>query len=429
MSMSMSIFTLILRLAVCLCALLVSAALANTEKAIFLAPEAITLPDASPSLHALQLDTISPISAQLRTALPVAFPSDTNPKGLESWYLLRQLNARQRYEVRICWAAVQPTQFWIDVYNITHVFDTPHLIQSLASYSEEQQQQQQQQSPQPVQPKAAHTALDLSGTILFLHLHAAADFFTTNKTLMHHPPAVDVDIILDPYLANILPASLLPTALYILVLAILSWFLSGANMSSNRSTQANSSNQGAANGLGTSGNDGNSGDAQQASPSTTVATATPAAPPSVQLHPFYTLPVELILDIVDYLPAEAFINFAFANYPILHHHGLAPALSRPRIIYITTQTQIPALFPLLRMPPEIMLHIMRNLRPIDIMRFVVANYQDLARQGIAPPMTEETVNQLKNAVRARLGPGSSSPGGSDLGSGPGRPGQGPGTAT
>lgn len=123
-----------------------------------------------------------------------------------------------------------------------------------------------------------------------------------------------------------------------------------------------------------------------------------------QLHPFYTLPVELILDIVDYLPADAFINFAFANYPILHHHGLAPALSRPRIIYITTQTQIPALFPLLRMPAEIMLHIMRNLKPIDIMRFVLANYQDLARQGIAPALTDETVNQLKNAVRARLGP-------------------------
>lgn len=46
------------------------------------------------------------------------------------------------------------------------------------------------------------------------------------------------------------------------------------------------------------------------------------------------------------------------------------------------------------------LHIMRHLKPIDIMRFVVANYQDLARQGIAPPMTPETVMQLRNAVTA-----------------------------
>lgn len=122
-------------------------------------------------------------------------------------------------------------------------------------------------------------------------------------------------------------------------------------------------------------------------------------------HPFYNLPAELILDIVDLLPPEAFINFAFANYPLLHNYGLAPALSRPRVSYITTQTQIPALFPLIRLPAEIMLHIMRNLKPIDIMTFVVANYQDLARQGIAPPLTAETVTQLKNAIRARLAPG------------------------
>ncbi|KAK5137071.1 hypothetical protein LTR08_001080 [Meristemomyces frigidus] len=122
-------------------------------------------------------------------------------------------------------------------------------------------------------------------------------------------------------------------------------------------------------------------------------------------HPFYSLPSELILDIVDLLPPEAFINFAFANYPLLHSYGLAPALSRPRVVYITTQTQIPALFPLLRIPPEIMLHVMRNLKPIDIMRFAVANYQDLARQGIAPPLSEQTIQQLRNAVRARLAPG------------------------
>lgn len=129
-------------------------------------------------------------------------------------------------------------------------------------------------------------------------------------------------------------------------------------------------------------------------------TATPTA--RRPRHPFYSLPSELILDIVDLLPADGFINFAFANYPLLHSYGMAPALSRPRVVYITTQTQIPALFPLLRMPPEIMLHIMRHLKPIDIMRFVVANYQDLARQGIAPPLSPATVMQLRNAVRARL---------------------------
>ncbi|KAK4894300.1 hypothetical protein LTR27_007433 [Elasticomyces elasticus] len=128
---------------------------------------------------------------------------------------------------------------------------------------------------------------------------------------------------------------------------------------------------------------------------TTVTTTTP-----IPQHPFYTLPSELILDIIDLLPPESFITFAFANYPLLHSYGLAPALSRPRVVYITTQTSIPMLFPLLRLPPEIMLHVMRNLKPIDIMRFAVANYQDLERQGIAPPLSREVVGSLRRAVGA-----------------------------
>lgn len=58
-------------------------------------------------------------------------------------------------------------------------------------------------------------------------MQSAADFFTTNATLMQYPPSVDVDIILDPYLANIFPQSLLPTALYIVALAIVAFFVSG----------------------------------------------------------------------------------------------------------------------------------------------------------------------------------------------------------
>ena len=119
-------------------------------------------------------------------------------------------------------------------------------------------------------------------------------------------------------------------------------------------------------------------------------------------HPFYRLPAELILDIIDLLPPEAFINFAFANYPLLHAKGMAPALSRVRIEYIQQRTRIPALFPLFRIPAELTLEIMHHLKPIDIMRFVLANYQDLARQGITPPLTEATLRQLRNALRTRL---------------------------
>lgn len=103
-------------------------------------------------------------------------------------------------------------------------------------------------------------------------------------------------------------------------------------------------------------------------------------------HPFYALPAELILTITSHLPPESFINFAFAHYPLLSHHGLAPALSPPRVHYITHSTTLPRLFPLLKIPAEITLAIMRYLSPIDTMRFVVANYAVLVCQGIAPEM-------------------------------------------
>ncbi|KAF2168134.1 hypothetical protein M409DRAFT_53447 [Zasmidium cellare ATCC 36951] len=199
--------------------LFATAALANTEKTIFIAPSAITLPDAEPQLDALNLDTLTYSHSKLRRSLNVAFPSEEAARGLDSWYLLRGLNEGQRYEVRICWAAIQPTEFWLNVYNISHVFDSPYLIQSLAGFAE----------LQVSQPPAEDNALKpeySTGTILFLHVQAAADYFTTNKTLMQHPEPVDVDIILDPYLANVLPVSLLSTAAYIIVLAVVAWFVS-----------------------------------------------------------------------------------------------------------------------------------------------------------------------------------------------------------
>ncbi|RMY22333.1 hypothetical protein D0866_11974 [Hortaea werneckii] len=308
-------------------------AYANTEKAIFLAPPAVSFPNAGPTLEDLHLTSLHLDNPSLRTKLHVTFPNTEQRNGLDSWFLLDHLIEGQRYELRVCWAATQPTAFNIDTFGVQQVFDTPQLIKSLAAFSENSQ-------PSSDAADVGRVHSEHRASVLFLRVQAAADFYSTNKTLMLHPTPVDVDIILDPYRVNVFPQSLILTAGYIVLLA------GGA-----------------------------------------------------------CLPSELILDIVDLLPPESFINFAFANYPLLHSYGLAPALSRPRVVYITTQTQIPALFPLLNLPPEIMLHVMRNLKPIDIMRFTVANYQDLARQGIAPSLGEETVQQLRNAVRARLAPG------------------------
>ncbi|KAK5137072.1 hypothetical protein LTR08_001081 [Meristemomyces frigidus] len=193
---------------------------ANTEKTIFLAPPPTTTPDAGPSFDSLNLHSLSPKNSSLRLSLPVAFPSEERPQGLDSWYLLDGLTEAQRYEVRVCWTAVQPTNFCLDVYNVTHVFDTPTLITSLAAYSEQRTRQQ------PTETKPRTSAKQQS--ILFLRVQSAADFFTANTTLMQSPPDADVDLILDPYLANVFPRSLVPTGVYISVLAIGSWLISGA---------------------------------------------------------------------------------------------------------------------------------------------------------------------------------------------------------
>jgi hypothetical protein len=42
---------------------------------------------------------------------------------------------------------------------------------------------------------------------------------------MKYSPPVLVDLILDPYLFNVVPRSLVPTAGYIIVVALASWFM------------------------------------------------------------------------------------------------------------------------------------------------------------------------------------------------------------
>lgn len=91
-------------------ALLDIAALANTEKTIFIASAPIHLPAAALSLDALHLAAVAPaaasVSASLRTSLSVAFPTAAAPSGRDSWFLLHSLREGQRYEARICWAAI-----------------------------------------------------------------------------------------------------------------------------------------------------------------------------------------------------------------------------------------------------------------------------------------------------------------------------------
>jgi hypothetical protein len=87
-------------------ALLVASVLANTEKTIFTAPDALSFTDSNPSLDVLQLQSLTNVSSTLTTSLDVLFPTEHAPQGSDHWFLLRDLNPGQRYEVRVCWPAV-----------------------------------------------------------------------------------------------------------------------------------------------------------------------------------------------------------------------------------------------------------------------------------------------------------------------------------
>lgn len=58
-----------------------------------------------------------------------------------------------------------------------------------------------------------------SDSVLFLRIRAAADYFSLDKALMENVPPVLADVILDPFLWNVFPRSLVPTAGYVCVVA------------------------------------------------------------------------------------------------------------------------------------------------------------------------------------------------------------------
>ncbi|CAO1602204.1 hypothetical protein XANCAGTX0491_005834 [Xanthoria calcicola] len=191
---------------------------ANVEKRIFSAPESVLIPQGQPNLDRLRLDTLTPYNSTLRRQLKAAFPTSTDPEGPATWYLLDSLVDQRRYELRLCWLATQPTDFTINVFELNEVFSNPALISSLALFSEELQ----------ALPPFVSNKRQPNTSLLFLKVNAKAAYFTPNTTLMTDVPVVAVDLILDPYILNVLPASLAPIGLHLILIAIVSWPLSKA---------------------------------------------------------------------------------------------------------------------------------------------------------------------------------------------------------
>ncbi|KAI1173047.1 hypothetical protein F4777DRAFT_478647 [Nemania sp. FL0916] len=193
----------------------------NTEKTIFLGPSPIDLGSAHPTLRDLQLVALSPDEFTTRTYLDAEFPNTERMHGKSSWFILHQLNEGRRYEVRVCWAATQPTVFRLDTYDPATVLGAPELASELSAYASSRRDYMDNYDA----TSSRNADLDIEDAVLLLRIAAAADFYTTNQTLMTSIPPVFVDIILDPFILNVFPRSLSYTVTYILAVTILSWLV------------------------------------------------------------------------------------------------------------------------------------------------------------------------------------------------------------
>jgi len=140
---------------------------------------------------------------------------------LDSWFLLDALQPDQRHELRVNWAATQPTEFEISSHTVDEVLATPALLAELSEYTKRRARQ-----PSLTDRLHAPSTREGKASSLFVKVRCAADYYTVERGLMEEPPPVLVDLILDPYALNVVPESLLPVIGYITILVFVAWFVS-----------------------------------------------------------------------------------------------------------------------------------------------------------------------------------------------------------
>jgi hypothetical protein len=105
--------------------------------------------------------------------------------------------------------------------------ETPELIQSLSEYSYSLSRNiisaSSRESKLHDTESSQQTQHKYQRSLLLLRILATAEYFTDDQNLMQNALPVSVDIIMDSYVLNIVPRSLLPTIGYICVVSVLFW--------------------------------------------------------------------------------------------------------------------------------------------------------------------------------------------------------------
>ncbi|KAF1982172.1 hypothetical protein K402DRAFT_208538 [Aulographum hederae CBS 113979] len=120
--------------------------------------------------------------------------------------------------------------------------------------------------------------------------------------------------------------------------------------------------------------------------------------PRIPSSTFFRMSTELQLMTLKQMTPETYISFMFASYDILSYWfpDLVPPC-RPSILanLITPPRRTSALT---RLPAELLLMILKDLDMKDYMAFALSNYHALRDTGIAPVLSEETLDTLKKAM-------------------------------
>lgn len=120
----------------------------------------------------------------------------------------------------------QPTSFTLSTHTLPLMAGDPTLLSSLSTFSTTRlatlasNPQAYLHSLRQHSTKPAPDPAPTSDSVLFLRVRAAADYFSPNTALMRDVPPVAVDVILDPFLGNVFPRSLVPTAAWGVVVAV-----------------------------------------------------------------------------------------------------------------------------------------------------------------------------------------------------------------
>lgn len=123
---------------------------------------------------------------------------------------------------------------------------------------------------------------------------------------------------------------------------------------------------------------------------------------NLSMNLFINLPLELQIQIVDYMDTGAFIRFFLANYSQLQRSWSdhLPPIT-PTMYMNLVSTQQANLGPMQILPTELILNIMNRMLRQNLMAFVLANYKLLVNKQIVDALTDADKRELRLAMNSR----------------------------